>query len=105
MIRSKMLQYAVLMLGFATLSAQECHQEPHRDPQVEAEKREQRENQKAKEIAAVEVRGEATAARRVDLNGATGGWEVIVRVDGDKPQLWRVLIDRDTWAIRSKKKL
>lgn len=59
------------------------------------------EAERAKGVAAVEVGGEAIAARLVDLNGATGGWEVLVRMSsGDHG--WRVMVDRDTWTVRSK---
>jgi len=68
----------------------------------ESQARQQRyESDRAKGVAAVEVGGEAIAARRIDLNGATGGWEVLVRMaSGDKG--WKVVVDRDTWTVRSK---
>lgn len=59
------------------------------------------EAERAKGVAAVEVGGEAIAARLIDLNGATGGWEVLVRMSsGDTG--WRVIVDRDTWTVRTK---
>ncbi|MBS1784142.1 MAG: hypothetical protein JST24_01795 [Acidobacteria bacterium] len=62
------------------------------------------EAERAKGVAAVEVGGEAIAARLIDLNGATGGWEVLVRMSSGN-QGWRVIVDRDTWTVRSKAKV
>lgn len=72
--------------------------------QASQERRERYEAKKAKDIAAVEVGGEATAARRIDLNGATGGWEVFVKVQ-NQTYGWKVIIDRDTWTVREKQKV
>lgn len=59
------------------------------------------ESERAKGVAAVEVGGEAVAARSIDLNGATGGWEVLVRMAAGSKG-WKVVVDRDTWTVRSK---
>lgn len=72
--------------------------------QEDQARRERYESERAKGVASVEVGGEAIAARRIDLNGATGGWEVVVRMShGDKG--WRVIVDRDTWTVRSKQEI
>jgi hypothetical protein len=57
--------------------------------------------QDAMHIAEVETQGQAVSARRIDLNGATGGWEVLVRMAG-KEHGWRVVIDRDNGKVRRK---
>ena len=79
-----------------------AQQQPHAETPAEHQARQQMyESERAKGIAAVEVGGEAIAARLIDLNGATGGWEVLVRMStGDKG--WRVVVDRDTWTVRDK---
>lgn len=55
----------------------------------------------AKAIAELETGGKAVSARRIELNGATGGWEVWVRMP-DQEQGWRVFIDRDNGKVRRK---
>ena len=57
--------------------------------------------QDAMNIAEIETRGEAVAARRIEMNGATGGWEVMVRMPGQE-RGWRVFIDRDNGKVRRK---
>lgn len=66
--------------------------------------RERDERRKAMGIAAVEVGGEVVAARPIDLNGATGGWEELVHMR-DQCHGWRVVIDRDNWRLRSKSRV
>jgi hypothetical protein len=79
-------------------------QTPYVDPALEEQRRQERaESTRAQGIAATEVGGEALGARRIDLNGASGGWDVVVRVSDD--ERWRVIIDRDTWTVRSKRKI
>ncbi|HZU54177.1 MAG TPA: hypothetical protein VFF77_09810 [Holophagaceae bacterium] len=68
------------------------------DPAIQQQRYE---SERAKGVAAVEVGGEAIAARRIDLNGATGGWEVLVRMPSGGHG-WKVVVDRDTWTVRSK---
>ena len=55
----------------------------------------------AKAIAEQETGGKATSARRVALDGASGGWEVEVRMPGEA-RGWRCLIDADTHLVHSK---
>jgi hypothetical protein len=55
--------------------------------------------QDARHIAEVETSGRAVAARPIDLNGATGGWEVLVHMPG-QDRGWRVIIDRDNGKVR-----
>ena len=76
---------------------------PYRDPALEQQRLERLESARAKDVAAVEVGGEALGARRIDLNGSTGGWEVFVRVSDE--ERWRVIVDRDTWTVRKKEKV
>lgn len=80
-------------------------QQAHAETWQESQARQERyESERAKGVAAVEAGGEAIAARRIDLNGATGGWEVLVRMpQGSKG--WRVVVDRDTWTVRSKEQV
>jgi len=55
----------------------------------------------AKAIAEQETGGQATGARRIPLNGASGGWEVDVRMPhGEKG--WRCVIDADTHQVHTK---
>jgi len=58
-----------------------------------------RTRQDARHIAEVETAGRAVAARPIELNGATGGWEVLVHMPG-KERGWRVIIDRDNGRVR-----
>jgi hypothetical protein len=55
----------------------------------------------AKAIAEQETGGRAVSARRVPLNGASGGWEVDVRMPGEAKG-WRCIIDSDTRMVHSK---
>jgi hypothetical protein len=79
------------------MSAAICPAQAHED-------RELLEAEKAKGVAAVEVGGKAIAARRLDLNGSTGGWEVLVRMR-EQQYGWRVIVDRDNWSVREKIKI
>ena len=58
----------------------------------------------AKAIAEQETGGRATSARRVPLNGASGGWEVDVRVHREDKG-WRCIIDSDTHMVHSKTRI
>jgi hypothetical protein len=58
----------------------------------------------AKAIAEQETGGKATSARRVPLNGASGGWEVDVRMPREAKG-WRCIIDVDTRMIASKTRI
>jgi hypothetical protein len=58
----------------------------------------------AKGIAEQETGGKAVSARRIPLNGASGGWEVDVRVPHEK-QGWRCIIDADTRMVHTKTRI
>ncbi|GLH73927.1 hypothetical protein GETHLI_24290 [Geothrix limicola] len=58
----------------------------------------------AKAIAEQETGGKAVSARRIPLNGASGGWEVDLRVPNES-QGWRCVIDSDTHLIHSKTRI
>jgi hypothetical protein len=58
----------------------------------------------AKAIAEQETGGRATSARRIPLNGASGGWEVDVRLPHEDKG-WRCIIDSDTRMVHSKTRL
>lgn len=55
----------------------------------------------AKTIAEQETGGKAVSARRVPLNGASGGWEVDVRMPHED-RGWRCVIDCDTRTVHTK---
>ncbi len=55
----------------------------------------------AKAIAEQDTGGKATSARRIPLNGASGGWEVEVRMSHED-RGWRCIIDADTHMVLSK---
>ena len=52
----------------------------------------------AKAIAETATGGIAVGARRVPLNGATGGWEVDLHMPGET-RGWRCIVDRDTHQV------
>ncbi|MBS1785148.1 MAG: PepSY domain-containing protein [Acidobacteria bacterium] len=58
----------------------------------------------AKAIAARDTGGTAVSAREIPLNGASGGWEVDVRMK-DESRGWRCTIDDDTRTVRSKTRI
>lgn len=58
----------------------------------------------AKAIAERETGGKALSARRIPLNGASGGWEVDVRMAQDDKG-WRCIIDSDTRMVHSKTRI
>jgi len=55
----------------------------------------------AKTIAERETGGKAVTARRIPLNGASGGWEVDVHMPNEAKG-WRCIIDSDTRMVHSK---
>lgn len=55
----------------------------------------------AKAIAEQETGGKAVSARRIPLNGASGGWEVDVRMPHED-RGWRCVIDCDTRTVHTK---
>ena len=58
----------------------------------------------AKAIAEQDTGGKATSARRIPLNGASGGWEVEVRMPREAKG-WRCTIDSDTRTVHSKTRI
>ena len=58
----------------------------------------------AKAIAEQETGGKATSARRIPLNGASGGWEVDVRMPKEA-RGWRCIIDSDTRMVATKTRI
>ncbi len=58
----------------------------------------------AKAIAEQDTGGRATSARRIPLNGASGGWEVDVRM-AKEARGWRCIIDADTHTVHSKTRI
>ena len=58
----------------------------------------------AKAIAERETGGKAVSARRIPLNGASGGWEVDVRM-AQEAHGWRCVIDADTHMVHSKTRI
>lgn len=58
----------------------------------------------AKAIAERETGGLALSARRIPLNGATGGWEVTVRMPRED-RGWRCIIDCDTRMVHTKDRI
>jgi len=55
----------------------------------------------AKTIAEQETGGKAVSARRIPLNGASGGWEVDVHMPNED-RGWRCVIDCDTRSVYTK---
>lgn len=55
----------------------------------------------AKAIAEQETGGKAVSARRIPLNGASGGWEVDVHMPHED-RGWRCVIDCDTRTVHTK---
>lgn len=58
----------------------------------------------AKTIAERETGGKAVSARRIPLNGASGGWEVDLRMPGEA-QGWRCVVDADTRMVHTKTRI
>lgn len=58
----------------------------------------------AKAIAEQATGGIAVSARRVPLNGATGGWEVDVHMPKDAKG-WRCIVDNDTHSVYTKDRI
>jgi hypothetical protein len=58
----------------------------------------------AKAIAEQETGGRATSAQRIPLNGASGGWQVDVRMPQENLG-WRCVIDADTRMVHSKTRI
>ena len=61
-------------------------------------------SKEAKAIAEQDTGGKATGARRIPLNGASGGWEVDVRMPHEDKG-WRCFIDADTRMVHSKTRI
>jgi hypothetical protein len=58
----------------------------------------------AQEVAERETGGIAVSARRIPLNGASGGWEVDVHLPKDT-RGWRCIIDNDTHMVSTKTRI
>jgi hypothetical protein len=58
----------------------------------------------AKAIAEQDTGGRAVSARRISLNGASGGWEVEVRMPHEDKG-WRCVIDADTRMVHTKTRI
>ncbi len=58
----------------------------------------------ARAIAEHETSGIAVSARRIHLNGATGGWEVDLRMPGET-RGWRCVVDSDTRSVYTKTRI
>jgi len=60
--------------------------------------------QEARAIAERETGGQAVQVRRIPLNGASGGWEVEVRMPGED-RGWRCIVDADTHMVYTKTRI
>lgn len=63
-----------------------------------------RSSKEAKAIAEQDTGGKAVSAKRIPLNGASGGWEVEVRMPKDS-QGYRCIIDADTRMVHSRTRI
>ena len=61
-------------------------------------------SKEAKAIAEQDTGGKAVSARRMALNGASGGWEVDIRMPHEANG-WRCIIDADTHMVHSKTRI
>lgn len=58
----------------------------------------------AKAIAERETGGHAVSAHRIPLNGATGGWEVTIRMPKED-RGWSCIVDNDTHMVYRKTRI
>ena len=58
----------------------------------------------AKAIAEQATGGIAVSARRIPLNGASGGWEVDLHMPKDEKG-WRCIIDNDSHSVHTKDRI
>jgi hypothetical protein len=58
----------------------------------------------ARAIAEHTTGGLAVSARRIPLNGATGGWEVDLHMPGEA-RGWRCIVDSDTHGVHSRTRI
>ena len=58
----------------------------------------------AKAICEQDTGGRAVSARRVPLNGASGGWEVEVHLPKEN-RGWRCIVDNDTHQVYTKDRI
>jgi len=95
MIRSA----ALLLVSSLVLVAggNQHKKQPHRGGHVSSAK-------EAKAIAEQETGGSAVSARRISLNGASGGWEVDVHMPKEE-RGWRCVIDADTHMVHTKDRI
>ncbi|MBK9795293.1 MAG: PepSY domain-containing protein [Holophagaceae bacterium] len=61
-------------------------------------------SKQAKAIAEKDTGGKASSARRIPLNGASGGWEVDIRMPHEAKG-WRCVIDSDTGMVHTKTRI
>jgi hypothetical protein len=95
MMRSAALLLVPSLVLVAGASQSKKH--PHRGGPVSSAK-------EAKAIAEQETGGSAVSARRVSLNGASGGWEVDIHMPRED-RGWRCIIDADTRMVHTKDRI
>lgn len=113
-IAPRLLQLAALALGLSLpLGAQAVGRSEPERPKPQQDTRPQRRPHpcptpdpamtlaEAEAVAEGTTGGWAYSSRRIDLNGATGGFEVLIHMP-DREKGWRVIIDRDTRNVRDK---
>lgn len=85
---------ALILLPVLDLSAGAAKSRKHTSGLIRTAK-------EAKAIAEQETGGKAISARRIPLNGASGGWEVDVRMPHEE-RGWRCVVDCDTRTVHTK---
>lgn len=88
---------SALLIPAIVLSARTTKPRKHASGPIKSAK-------EAKAIAEQETGGKVTSARRIPLNGASGGWEVDVRMPHEDKG-WRCIIDSDTHMVHSKTRI
>ncbi len=58
----------------------------------------------ARDIAEQETGGVSVSARKIALNGATGGYEVLIHLP-QRDHGWRCVVDNDTRSVHSKSRI
>lgn len=91
------MRLAILLLVPALLAAAPAERRPRRHGPLSSAK-------EAKAIAERETSGIAVNARRIRLNGATGGWEVDVHMPRED-RGWRCIIDADTRQVHRRTRI
>lgn len=88
---------ALLLVPALLLAGGQKHKAPRRGGPVSTAR-------EAKAIAEHETGGHAVSARRIALNGASGGWEVDVHM-AREDRGWRCIIDCDTHMVYTKDRI